>query len=361
MPDTPPELNSALLAELARLQGEAESELDADTCAVADIMARLGQPVGQDLQFDQNALEEIYARLVATASSDMRGDRRRLLNIFKRLSRGVEAAVADDASSLASIGARANPARFPGRGQVGPTVPGGGGNAPMGGAQPRRPAGLGTPSGGAAALGLSGVASSASPGTARGSGGVSGAPFLGQQGPRAQTPPPRTLTPSPVGFGGSLQDALPLDEEPEPTENPYGPPIPASPYPGRVGGASPIPSLPPMPSAIPAAPAPPPEDCDLCQAVIYLAEALRGPLVAIADALRLLTPGAQAQSAQVIGDGALAEIAGRMEWDDPPNQPLTDRDTSGVYDQPGELAEEAKLLVTSGAGAGPLVSMPMTR
>lgn len=190
---------------------------------------------------------------------------------------------------------------------------------------------------------------------------MSGAPFLSQQSPRAQTPPPRTLTPSPVGFGGSLQDALPLDEEPEPTENPYGPPIPASPHPGRVGGASPIPSLPPMPSAVPAAPAPPPEDCDLCQAVIYLAEALRGPLVAIADALRLLTPGAQARSERDNADANERAGALPLEWSDPPEQAMTDKEMDGAFDYLASPTGKLDLTATSSAGSGRLVSLPLTR
>lgn len=127
-----------------------------------------------------------------------------------------------------------------------------------------------------------------------------------------------------------------------------------------IGGDYTAPARPAVPAPPPPLPEPPQAGCDLCQAVLHLADVMGSQLSAIAQALYAIRPDVVRAEAEARAQDDL-DSSPPLEWTDPPNQAVTDKDAEGVYSHPEEILDEAQLLVTSGASAGRTVSLPLTR
>ena len=383
MPDLPP-LTPAMLQDYADTQAEVEAGLDQDCAAIEEILVRLAGPTLQGIEDDTRHLAELQERLASAPLEGIKRDMQRITRMLRKLFTPVDQGISQDTTLLTGIAARAQGSTFPAnRGspphsRVRPNSP----QVGTGTANPvTRPT---TPPNRPPRVGLSSPAStgtpSATPGyTGRGpspipslpsippAGGNTGAQFgstedlsgLAAQEQAAIPPTPADLSPAgQFAAEGVTPSPINVPGQYTVTPTPTGAGAPSMPAPiagvstnGRVGSASPVPSLPPL-APVPTAPTPPlPEapapippppapGCDLCEVAQYLGEILHSGLGAIANALALLTPGAQRQYETALEDTVDEDSQPQLLWTAPPGQAITEQDADGIWDWAWRIMQE---------------------
>lgn len=378
-----PELTPDLLAQLAQQQSETDALLADDCAQLEDILVRLAGPTLQGVEEDSAALAELQVNLAAPTIAQIRRDFLALQRILRKLVAQTDQGISEDTTLLTGIAARVQGSSFPANrgsqtdsgmraptGQVGSS--GAGGFSRYGVTHPGLE-GLGLPG--------SAQAGSALPQPPAGTTGQTRpaavsptrnplAELAAQEPPPEQKPPGTlqltppslpSLTPTPAGGSGAPTSGPVTPPEPLNGELPSASALPPPPTTGAGLGTAQPPPLPPLPAPVPAAPAPPDKDCNLCDAIRYLVDALRPPLVSIATSLALLTPGAQERHRVRTADAAFEQIGPPLKWSNPPEQRLTDEELEGAYDYDKPGGVDLELTVTSGAGPAGVVSLPATR